>query len=215
MVSVKFSLIYTKLLIKLRCKGRPCDVNGVFLEPGVAPAPPAPRSNDDYTPWATGAEFRLTELLYTKVQMSAGNINSLMDIINELNRANADFDDPSPPPFASAADMYNVIDSAKLGDIPWEAFSVQYDGPMPDNPLPWMTAKYDVWFQNPLTTIENQLANPDFEGAVDYAAKHVTRGGKREYKDLMSGNWAWKQSVRFFICLINSRSQYSYKIDRI
>ncbi|THH16273.1 hypothetical protein EW146_g4353 [Bondarzewia mesenterica] len=39
------------------------------------------------------------------------------------------------------------------------------------------------------------LANPDFEGEIDYSAKQVfNEGGKREWKDLMSGNWAWEQS---------------------
>ncbi|THH19362.1 hypothetical protein EW146_g1774 [Bondarzewia mesenterica] len=64
-----------------------------------------------------------------------------------------------------------------------------------ENVVPWKLAEYEVWTRNPRTLFRNQLANPDFEGEIDYSAKQVfNEGGKREWKDLMSGNWAWEQS---------------------
>lgn len=60
-----------------------------------------------------------------------------------------------------------------------------------------MTATYDIWFRNPLDIMENILGNPEFAEQMDYVAKEV-RGedGERVYIDLMSGDWAWEQSVR-------------------
>jgi methionine synthase II (cobalamin-independent) len=47
--------------------------------------------------------------------------------------------------------------------------------------------------------MENQLGNPDFTKEMDYAPKQVFKDSKRQYIDLMSGNWAWKQAVDQFI----------------
>lgn len=62
-----------------------------------------------------------------------------------------------------------------------------------------MLADYDVWYRSPLTILEQQLRNPDFNGDIDYVAKVVTdRNGQHEVCDLMSGQWAWNQSVRLY-----------------
>ncbi|KAF6746939.1 hypothetical protein DFP72DRAFT_1150192, partial [Ephemerocybe angulata] len=58
-----------------------------------------------------------------------------------------------------------------------------------------MDAEYEVWYRNPLDVMEAQLGNPEFGEKIDYAAKEVkSRDGKRQYVDLMSGEWAWEQS---------------------
>ncbi|KAJ7751501.1 hypothetical protein DFH07DRAFT_868891 [Mycena maculata] len=42
--------------------------------------------------------------------------------------------------------------------------------------------------------LQQQLANSDFKGEMDFAPKRVTIDGSREYKDFMSSNWAWRQA---------------------
>jgi hypothetical protein len=70
---------------------------------------------------------------------------------------------------------------------------------MPDEPPSWMLAEYDVWYRCPLTMLEQQLGNPQFSSDIDYAAKVITdENGQREVGDLMSGQWAWDQSVEVF-----------------
>ena len=67
---------------------------------------------------------------------------------------------------------------------------------MPDVPPSWMTAEYDVWFQDPKVVLEHQLANADFNGEINYTAKVVVdENGWHEVCDLMSGQWAFNQSV--------------------
>lgn len=124
--------------------------------------------------------------------MSGAHIDELLDIW----ASTLEPDSEKQAPFANHNELYETIDSTKLGDVAWQSFSVVYHGAIPDNPPPWMTAEYVVWFRDPKTVLKNQLANPDFEGEIDYAPKQVFGDkGKREYQDLMSGNWAWNQAV--------------------
>lgn len=122
--------------------------------------------------------------------MSAGQINKLMDILAAKY---------GEPPFASQQDMYNRIDSSKHGGVPWESFSVTYSGPKPEDPTKvpsWMNTEYEVWFRDPQTVLETQLANPDFRDGIHYAPfQEFGLDGKRRWQDLMSGNWAWTQAV--------------------
>ncbi|KAG5649226.1 hypothetical protein H0H81_005273 [Sphagnurus paluster] len=134
--------------------------------------------------------------------MLGARITELMDIWAKFNAAGDDLDTsddmelPRSPPFANSADLYNVIDLTELGDVPWQAFSVKYNGKLPDNgpPPTWMTASYEVWFRDPLKIMESQISNPNFDGEIDYAPKQVFGpDGQRIYRDMMSGNWSWEQ----------------------
>jgi hypothetical protein len=59
-----------------------------------------------------------------------------------------------------------------------------------------MEAKYEVWFRDPLLVVRNMLANPDFDGEIDYAPfKEFNDDGKRGFQDFISGDWAWRQAV--------------------
>jgi len=171
--------------------GTPCDVNGDDCPPGTPPPPPEERAFDDYSPYRSRAEFEFADFMFSKVQMSGPNLNI------HLNNL-ADLYPHDPPPFASHKEMYSVIDSTSVGDLPWQTFSVQYSGDLPEGDVPsWMSATYDVWFRDPLLTMEQQLGNPDFAGEMDFAPKRIfDENGKRQYTDLMSGNWAWEQAVR-------------------
>lgn len=113
-----------------------------------------------------------------------------MQILSEV------YDDKDPP-FASHQELYNIIDSTKVGEVEWQSFAVSYTGEIPPDAPAWMKAEYEVWFRNPEKVVSHQLANPSFAQEMDLAPKRVySKKGKREYKDFMSGNWAWRQAVR-------------------
>jgi hypothetical protein len=98
-----------------------------------------------------------------------------------------------PPLFANHNDLYSTIDTILQGNIPWEYFSVSYNGELPeDREVPsWMRAPFEVWYQDPLSMMEGQIGNPNFAKEFDFALKQVLRkDGKCEYSDLMSGNQA-------------------------
>lgn len=185
------------------CAGDPCDADGYDLEPGTPP-PPAESDDHPFFPFDGPDDFMLAHFLYSKVQMSAGDINHLSTLWDAWQRRQIelhyqrfdDLDEDIGPPFASAIDLYSAIDSIPHGDIPWEGFSIKYSGELPTNPPKWMKASYDVWYRNPLDVMENQFSNPEFANHIDYAAKEMKDlSGKRQYVDLMSGEWAWEQSV--------------------
>ena len=126
--------------------------------------------------------------------MSAGKIDKLLKVLAAL------YD--TQPPFTGHQSMYKSIDAIKQGDVPWNGFSVAYDGARPPEGTPqppWMDEKYEVWFRDPLQVLESQIANPDFNGMIDFSPKCVYRKGKHQYTDLMSGNWAWQQAVSLAI----------------
>lgn len=129
--------------------------------------------------------------------MSAGDINYLAQIWDAYQARHFEGSDEAGPPFGSAPDLYSTIDSIPYGDIPWEGFQVQYEGAVgPDSPG-WMSRSYDVWFRDPLSVMEAQIANPEFVDHWDYAPKQlVDAQGTPQYIDLMSGEWAWEQAVR-------------------
>ncbi|KAG1768058.1 hypothetical protein EV702DRAFT_1253519 [Suillus placidus] len=170
---------------------RPCDADGVYLPPGAPPPPPENLASDDWTPFRNRAEFETAEFLYKQNQMPAGQINRLLDLwASTLAKHN------DKPPFADHRDLYEVIDSSPFGDVKWQCFTVTYDGERPDNPKPWMDDKYDVWFRDLREVVRNMLANPTYTNEFDYRPyrEYSTENDQRQWKDFMSGNWAWDQA---------------------
>lgn len=135
--------------------------------------------------------------------MSAPNIDKLLDLwASTLLKHN------ESPPFANHADLYNTIDSIPLGDVPWQSFSLEYNGDevSEDGTLPeWMTSKYEVWFRDLHAITKNMIGNPDYKDHADVAAVRVfNSNGSRVYQNFMSGDWAWEESVRSMFFLFSS-----------
>jgi hypothetical protein len=166
---------------------------------GSFPPPPprhAGRAPDDWTPYRDRVEFETAEFLYCKTQMSASNIDTLMDLWGATLLPHGD-----SPPFANHSDLYQTIDSTELGGAPWQNFVITYQGDLPEVSAPeWMTSSYEVWFHDPHVLIKDILANPDYKDHVDYAPiQEFGATGDRQYHNFMSGDWAWEQAVR--ICV--------------
>ncbi|KAJ6626485.1 hypothetical protein B0H10DRAFT_2302293 [Mycena sp. CBHHK59/15] len=170
--------------------GRPCDREGNFLPPNAPPPPKVHPPPNNYSPYNDHLDFHLADLLYRKIQMSAGAIDELMQ--NWAARPGSVGD----PPFADHEDLYNTIDATEIGHVPWESFEVTYDRPIPPgDTTPWKTKAYTVHFRDPRKVLQNQLVNPDFKLEMDFAPKRVfAADGSHEYQDFMSGNWAWRQA---------------------
>ena len=180
--------------------GRPCTREGEFL-PDNTPATWEDHDPNDFHPFESRMSFKLADLLYRKVQMSEGNINELMGILFEWTRS---LDCHADPPFADAKDMYSTIDACRLGHVSWQSFKVSYDGEVTEDDAPWKRKAYDVWFRDPKQLLQAQLANRDFVNQMDFAPKEIVnrKTGARCYRDLMSGQWAWRQAVRDSLCII-------------
>lgn len=175
--------------------GTPCNIDGNDLPPNTPPPPLREHPPDDFSPFDSRAEFEFAEFLYKDEEMSGGKIDRLAHILAALYPG-------LDPPCADHNDLYLTIDAIIPGDIPWQSFTVTYDGDIPptaDKTASWKRANYEVWYRDPLLIMEQQLGNPDFAKEFDIAPKQVfDDSNKRQYSDLMSGNWAWQQAVSEF-----------------
>lgn len=146
---------------------------------------------DDWTPYRDRIAFELAVFLFQREQMSIGNI----DILLRLWAASLAQYDGSPP-FLNHRDLYNAIDATSIGGVPWQNATLSYDGPLPDQPPPWMQSGYTIWFRDPRLLFKSMLENPGFAKSFDYRPyrQYDTRGS-RSYEHFMSGDWAWDQAV--------------------
>jgi hypothetical protein len=129
----------------------------------------------------------MAEFLFVRNQMPGAQIDELFQIWASHNQE---------PPYAGKNDLYGTIDRTEVGNVPWESFTVQFNGERGGVPAPWMDKEYEVWFRDPRAVLKLQLGNSSFAQEMDYAPKRMfDRKGKRYYRDFMSGNWAWRQAV--------------------
>jgi hypothetical protein len=171
----------------------PCEEDGTpLLDPDTSPNVTVPcQRSDDWTPYKNRVAFELADFLYRHEQMSAGNIDFLL----QLWAASMAGHNESPP-FSNHQDLYDTIDSTSIGGIPWQSISLSYNGPPQEQPPSWMESEYTIWFRDPNQLFKNMLENPDFAGSFDYTPyQQYDNKGKRRYEHFMSGNWAWKQAV--------------------
>ncbi|KAF8834422.1 hypothetical protein BDN67DRAFT_985332 [Paxillus ammoniavirescens] len=144
--------------------GRPCNEFGEFLPPGTPPPPYVDGPCDDWTPYRNQIEFELAEFLFKWNQMSAGQINTLLDLWAATLLQHGE-----QPPFVDHHDLYKVIDSTPLGGVSWKSFTVSYDGEKPEHDVPqWMNDTFDVWYWDPHEVAKNMLGNVDYKNEMDY-----------------------------------------------
>ncbi len=144
-----------------------------------------------WAPFEDKQQFCLADFLYRKAQMSASNIDELLEIW-ALNMAHND----DLGPFSTYEQMYGAIDSISFGDAPWKCFTAGYQGDKAANHPDWQDAEYDVWYRDPAVVIKQLFDNPDFHEQFDYAPYvGLNKSGKRTWSDFMSGNFSWRHCV--------------------
>ncbi|KAG1766909.1 hypothetical protein EV702DRAFT_1182237 [Suillus placidus] len=172
---------------------QPCDASGNFLPLGTPPCSLTEQSPDDWSPFRNRTEFETAEFLYSRAQMSAPNINTLLDLWAASLLKHDD-----QPPFADHKDLHKTIDNIPIGGVNWQSFKIQYSGEKPAAPdvPPWMNQQFDVWYRDPREVTRNILANPDYVNEFDYRPFREYSLDKDEcrYQDFMSGDWAWQQA---------------------
>ncbi|KAF8801739.1 hypothetical protein BYT27DRAFT_7226659 [Phlegmacium glaucopus] len=166
----------------------PCNSNSIDLPPNTPPPPRLEKLSDDWTPWTNRVEYELAQFLYKRNQMANTQVNVLLDLSLLTAQVGKPSDAVHDPLFADVCNMHAVIDSTELEGVSWELFSVEYSGDRPDVCPEWMDENYEVWYHDP-------AANPDFDEEFDYKPFRTYNAEEgHEYKDFMSGNWAWEQA---------------------
>lgn len=146
----------------------------------------------DWSPFGSEVQFTLADLLYRRAEMSATNINNLLELwARSLN----DFD--ASAPFRSCQELHSIIDSSMLGDVPWQCLVTGVSEDVDEHAPEWMQTNYEVWYRDPDSVVSMMLNNPDFDGQFDLRPYvDIGADGKRRWNNLMSGNIAWKRCVR-------------------
>ncbi|KAI0629516.1 hypothetical protein C8Q77DRAFT_1220222 [Trametes polyzona] len=171
-------------------------------DPPPSPQPSLPsrltQSSDNWGPFTNRVAFETADLLYRKEQMSAGNINTLLELWQASMR------DGDTAPFKDSVHLYRSIDSIPLGSIGWQSFNAHFPGHDPmlgsvsddeDSAEPsWMRATFEVWFRDVREIAKAILRSAEFTAAIDYGPYRILQDGEREYGDLMSADWAWRQA---------------------
>ncbi|KAN0124616.1 hypothetical protein V8E53_001577 [Lactarius tabidus] len=169
-------------------QGRHFDEEGLrkYGEPPV-------REPDDWYPYSDRIHFETADLFYRRIQLSASHIDSIL----QLWSATVD-DSPTPSPFENHKDLYKTIDQTPLGDIPWSSFTLKYNGVRPtEGDIPqWMDATFQICYRDPRAVIHSMLGHPGFKDHMDYVPyrKFDAKTQRRQWRDFMSGDWAWMQA---------------------
>ena len=174
--------------------GQRCDKRGVFVPPNIPPEVPIVKPGDDWSPFTSRAGFELAEFMFTEAELSQKKIDKLLELWAATLVPHGD-----SPPITNHRNLHQQIDEIELGTVEWENARLRYKGPLPQTTRPpeWKTAEYDVWYRNPREVIKSILASPDLDGHVDYVAYQEFNAEQRQYGNFMSGDWSWRQSVRF------------------
>ena len=123
------SVVYTiSVDIDFLLIGHICDKNRNNLLPNTPPTPHDSDSKglDDWTPYTNHLQFEVADFLFHQNQMSAGDINLLLNLWAASLSIHGD-----KPPFSNATCLYNTIDSTYLSNVPWDSFSLQYNETQP------------------------------------------------------------------------------------
>jgi hypothetical protein len=185
----------TSAFISDPVKGLRCDQYGAPLAPSPLPEPPTAQANNDWSPFTSRAGFELADFLFNEAELSQKKVDRLLEIWAATLVPHDDI-----PPISNHHHLHRQIDAVKLGDVKWENTILKYNGPPPETTRPpeWKTMEYDVWYRNPREVIRTILSNPDFDGHIDYSPYQEFKEGKRQYSNMMSGDWAWRQCVNYF-----------------
>ncbi|KAI9429507.1 hypothetical protein H4582DRAFT_2114355 [Lactarius indigo] len=173
----------------------PCDKDGNFLPPGAPPQPREGAPEGDWSPFKNEVQFQLADLVYCRAKLSATNINSLLHL---WAQSMSQFD--APAPFESHEDLYALIDSSALGDVPWQCLLTTAPEGVDEGTPSWMRKTYEVWYRNPDTVLSAMLSNSEFRGQFDLQLYiNLNANGTRRWSDVMSGNIAWRHCNDIFM----------------
>lgn len=176
----------------------PCDRDGRFIPEYTQPPPPdAPDATDEnpFHPFEDRLAFDWAHYHFVELQSSEREINKGLDL---WLAAKLKAGDNAPLPWSSTDNMYQTIDSIQEGEAPFVTIRFKYSGPIPPNPPNWMTETYELCTRDSEILLHHQLATTDFANTfTPRPYRQFDHRGDRVWSNLMSGDWAWKEAVRF------------------
>lgn len=173
------------------------------MPPGTPPSPRATPLQGDWAPFSSKVQFEVAELLYRRAEISASNIDALLDL---WAQSFSELDVDQFAPFENHEDLYATIDASTHGDIPWQCLVTGVSDDIDDHSPSWMRTSYEVWYRDPDAVVSAMLSNPDFDGQFDHCPYiDLDAHGNRRWNNVMSGNIAWRRSVSILFPVFFSR----------
>ena len=162
--------------------------------PGALPQSNGGPRDGDWMPFEDEVQFELADLLYRRAELSSRNIDSLLELWSQS------MDGIGSAPFEDRGSMHAAIDSSTLGDVPWQCLTTGFSENIGEGAPNWMHTTYEIWYHNPDAVISTMLANPGFNGQFDLRPYiSLNSKGERSWDNVMSGNIAWRHSVRVIL----------------
>ncbi|KAJ7572018.1 hypothetical protein C8J56DRAFT_809850 [Mycena floridula] len=185
-----------KTTFHLKLNALPCDKEGKFLFKFSKPSPHEPldaKPDNPFHPFPSRLGFDWVHHHFVDVQSSIAQTNRALDL---WQAALIDAGSNASVPWSSAEELKATIDSIQEGDIPWKTVQFRYSGPLPPGTPPkWMMETYELCMRDSRLLLHQQLRTTDFKDKFNPVAyRQFNQKGSRVYSNLMSGNWAWKQS---------------------
>jgi hypothetical protein len=176
---------------------RLCGPNGERLPHGT---PPSPRDDThDWTPFSDLWSFNFADYKFVKCGSLAVDINQAMQNWAKRSMAMSGVDSS---PFRNHADMLRAIDAIKAGQASWGLFDAGYTGHINDTSPGYLRDRWTVHTCDMRKAAHMLMANPEYDGHFDYTARQEfvpapDQPGvwQRQFSDVMSGEWAWNESV--------------------
>lgn len=133
-----------------------------------------------------------------KLQSSKSDILQGLDLWRATIIKHGSLHSTDEVPWLNADSLYETIDSIQAGNAPWRCYKFSYVGPKPPTPPRWMEETYELNARDVLLVIEQQLETSEFHGHTAYSPyQEFDVSGNRVYSNLMSGDWAFRQAVRY------------------
>jgi hypothetical protein len=171
---------------------QPLDREGQPIPEGASPEPrdsPGSEEENHWAPFKDRLAFEAAIFLYRRSGLPQVQVDALMKLW-----AASMFQTGGEPPYSSNEDLLRTIDAIDKGVVPWEEAEVSF--PCPPGSPTYMRDKYKIYFRDPHQLLLGMLANGEFDGKMDYAAyQHIDANGKRQFRNLMGANHAWRRSV--------------------
>ena len=172
-------------------------MNGEHLK-----SPPPSPSADAWAPFEDRPQFEFAQSAFEDSELSARQLNDMLNAVVARNISRGGTADDAI--FQSHGHVMETIDNIQEGDLPFKSFSIQYTGPVDENSPSWKRAEYIIHCRDTLSVVESIAANPEFKGFFNYKPyKEYVGRHRRRWSNLMSGQWAWKQSVSMFIISVS------------
>jgi len=157
-------------------------------------------SENSWAPFEDWVTFDFAQYHYVELQSSAGEIAKGLDL---LCATAIKYGSHDGSPWKSVKELYATIDSIQTGSAPWKTYKFWYTGPKPSTPPRWMDKEYELNLRDILTVFEEELMLSEFEDKCDYAPYlEFDPQGDRVWSNLMSGDWASRQAVKFLTTVI-------------